>query len=81
MRVEGTVIGQNVDAQGLDMPLTIRGQFPGHVVITRECRGGEVLDAVLDPFHRPAQDDGGDDRHHIAGIDADLVAEAATNVR
>jgi hypothetical protein len=50
------------------------------VIVARERRRGEVLDAVLDPFHRLAGDDGGDRRADVAGIGADLVAKAAADV-
>ena len=51
-----------------------------HVEVARERGGRQILDPVLDPLHRPAGDDRGDDRADIAGIGADLVAEAAADI-
>ena len=78
--IERAVIGEHVDAQARDLAVLGRGDFGGHVIVARERGRGQVLDAVLDPFHRLAGDDGGDRRADIAGIGADLVAEAAADV-
>ena len=78
--VERAMIGQHMDAQAGDLALLGRRDFGGHVVVARKRGGGEVLDAVLDPFHRFAGDDRGDRRTNIAGIGADLVAETAADV-
>jgi hypothetical protein len=50
------------------------------VIVARERRRGQVLDAVLDPLHRLAGDDRGHRGADIAGIGADLVAETAADV-
>ena len=78
--IEGAVVGEHVDAQAGDLALLRRRDLRRHVVVARERGRGEVLDAVLDPFHRLAGDDRGDRRADIAGIGADLVAEAAADV-
>ena len=78
--VERAVIGQHVDAQARDLAFLGRGDLGGHVIVARERGRGQVLDAVLDPFHRLAGDDRGDRGADIAGIGADLVAEAAADI-
>ena len=55
--------------------------LPRHVVVAGERRAHQVLAAVLHPLHRLAGDDRADDGEHVAGVDADLVAEAAADVR
>ena len=69
-----------MDAQARDLAVLGRGDLGRHVVVARERGGRQVLDAVLDPFDRPAGDDRGDDRADVARIGADLVAEAAADV-
>ncbi len=78
--VEGAVIGQHMDAQAGDLALLGGGDLGGHVVVAGKRGGGEVLHAVLDPFHRLAGDDRGDRGADIARIGADLVAEAAADI-
>src|ERR1700752_3010274 len=78
--IESTVVSEYVDAKARDLALFGRGDFRGHVVVARKRGCGQVLDAILDPFHRLAGDDGRDRRADIAGIGADLVAEAATDI-
>ena len=78
--VEGAVIGKNMHAQAGDPAVAGRRDLRRHVIVARERRGREVLDAVLDPFDRQPSDDRGDRRADIAGIGADLVAEAAADV-
>ena len=50
------------------------------MIIARERGRGEVLDAVLDPFHRLAGDDRGHRRTDVAGIGTDLVAKTAADI-
>ena len=78
--VERAVVGDGVDAQRRHLAVLRGGDLGGHVVVARERGGRQVLDAVLDPFDRPAGHDRGDDRADVAGIGADLVAEAAADV-
>ena len=40
-----------------------------------------MLHAIFDPLDRPPEHDRGDDRGDVARVDADLVAEAAADVR
>jgi Arc/MetJ family transcription regulator len=78
--VEGAVVGQHMHAQAGDLAVLGRRDLRRHVIVAGEGGGGEVLHPVLDPFHRLAGDDGRDGRADIAGIGADLVAEAAADV-
>ena len=78
--VERPVVADNVAFQGRDASVPGGGDLAGHVVVAREGRRREVLDAILDPLHRLAGDDGGDDGADVARIDADLVPEAAADV-
>ena len=78
--VERAVVGDDVDAQTGDLAVGGSGQFAVHVVVTGEGGRRDVFDAVFHPFHGAAQDDGGHDGAHIAGVNADLVAKAATDV-
>ena len=78
--IEAAVVGDRVHAQARDLAVLGGGDLGRHVVVARERGGGEVLDAVLHPLHRLARDDGGDDGADVAGIGADLVAEAAADV-
>ena len=80
-RVEGAVVGQHRGPDAEDAPVPGGRDLPAHVVVAGERGGHEVFGAVLHPLHRPAGDDGGDHRADVAGVDADLVAEAAADVR
>ena len=74
------MVGDGVAAQPRHPAVLGGGDFRLHVEVARERRGREVLDAVLDPFHRPAGHDRRDDRADVARIGADLVAEAAADI-
>ena len=78
--VERAVVGQHVGPDRQDLALVGGGDLADHDVVAREARRGQVLAAVLHPFHRLAQHQRADDRAHVAGIDRHLVAEAAADV-
>ena len=78
--VECAVVGDGVAAHRRHLAVLGAGDFHIHVEVARKRRGGEVLDAILDPFHRSPGHDRGNDRADIARISAHLVAEAAANV-
>ena len=78
--VEGAVVGEDVNAQRRHPAVARRRDFGRHVIVAGERGRRQILDAVLDPFDRQAGDDRGDGRADIAGIGADLVAEAAADV-
>ena len=78
--IERAVVGEHVHPKARDPAVPPRRELAGHVVVARESRRRQVLDPVLDPLHRHAEHDRGDDRADVARIDADLVAEAAADV-
>lgn len=78
--VEGAVVGEHMHAHGLDLAVFGGRKFRRHVIVAGKRRGGEVLHPVLDPLDRHAEHDGADNRADIAGIGADLVAEAAADI-
>ena len=51
------------------------------VHVAAEPRRGQVAGLVLDPLHRLAEQDRGQDRRDVAGVDRHLVAEPAADVR
>ena len=77
--VEGAVVGEHVDAQAGDLAV-LGADLAAHDVVAGEPGGDEVLGAVLDPLDRDAGHDRAGDRADVAGIDRDLVAEAAADV-
>jgi hypothetical protein len=76
----GNLVGERPDPYAEDLAVPGRRDRAAHVVIAGERGGHEVLGPVLHPLHRPAGENGADDRAHVAGIDADLVAEPAADV-
>ena len=74
------MVGDHVDAQAGDLAVGRGGDFAVHVVVAGKGGGRDVLDPVLNPFHRTTQHNGRHDGTHIAGVDTDLVAEAAADV-
>ena len=79
--VEGPVVGEYVDPDPEDPAVPGRGDLALHVVVAGERGGHQVLAPVLDPLDRLPGEDRADHREHVAGVDADLVAEAAADVR
>ena len=65
--VEGAVVGDGVDAEAGHLAVLGRRDLGRHVVVAGEGGGRQVLDAVLDPLHRQAGDDRGDDGADVAG--------------
>ena len=55
--------------------------LPLHQVVAGEAGRRQVLRPVLHPLDRLAGEDGADDGADVAGVDRDLVAEAAADVR
>jgi hypothetical protein len=78
--VEGAVVGDGVAAQRRHPAVLGGGDFHLHVEVACKRRGRKVLDAILDPFHRPSSHDRCDDRADVARIGSDLVAESAADV-
>ena len=61
-------------------PAVLDRQLAVHVVVAREPGRDQVSRAVLDPLHRPAEQERGRRGHDVAGVDRHLVAEAAADV-
>ncbi len=78
-RVEGAVVGDDVDAQARDLAV-LRAHLAPHDVVAREARRGQVLGAVLDPLDGDAGHDRAGDRTHVPRIHRHLVPEAAADV-
>ncbi len=78
--VERAVVGEHVGADREDLAVLGRRDLAAHHVVAGEAGADEVLGAVLDPLHRLAEHQRGDDRADVAGVDRHLVAEAAADV-
>ena len=70
---------RSFDAQTGDPPVLER-QLAAHVVVAGEAGRDEVAGAVLDPLHRPADQERGRRGDDVAGVDRHLVPEAAAQV-
>ena len=70
--------GVHPDAEDLAVPA--QRQLAVQVDVAGEPGRDQVAGPVLDPLHRPLQQDRGEDRHDVAGVDRHLVAEAAAEV-
>ncbi len=78
---EGALVGDHVDPQPEDAALVGQSHLPVHVVVTPEPGRDQVLGPGLHPLHRLSDHQRGGGRHDIAGVDGDLVAESAPDVR
>ncbi len=81
LRVEGTVVGEDVGADGEHLAVLRGRDLALHVVVAGEARGDQVLRARLDPLDRLADQERRRGRDDVAGVDRHLVAEAAADVR
>ena len=63
------------------MPSFLERHLPVHVEVAREAGGDQVLGPVLDPLHRPAEQQRRGGRHDVARVHRHLVAESAADVR
>ena len=79
--VERAVVGQDVGADPEDLALLGGRDLAAHDVVAGEAGAHEVLEAVLHPLDRLAEDQRRDDRADVARVDRHLVAEAAADVR
>src|SRR5215208_5385018 len=80
VRVEGAVVGENVDADAEDVSVLVRRDLADHVVVAGEAGANQILRARLHPLDGPAEHERGDGRAHVAGIDGHLVTEPAADV-
>ena len=72
---ECSVVSQAGDPVALERELAV------HVVVAGEAGRDQVAGAVLDPLHRPPDQQRGRRRDDVARVDRHLVAEAAADVR
>ena len=78
---ERAVVLELIEAQGENAAVLRDGGFDLGDAVRTGAGGEEMLEPVLDPFHRPAGDAGGDRRQHDVGKDRELDAEAAAASR
>ncbi len=77
---ECAVVGERAHPHAEDLAVAAQRQLTVQVDVPREAGGDQVPGLVLDPLDRALQQDGGQDRADVAGIDGHLVAEAAADV-
>ncbi len=78
--IKCAVIGDHVDPQSQDFAVLRCRQLTIHVVVTRKCGAGDIFDAVFHPLYGATQHDGRHDGADVAGINANFVAEATTDI-
>ena len=78
---ERAVVLELVHAQREDAAVLGDGGFDLSDAIGSGTGGDQMLDAILDPFHRAAGDARGDRRQHHIGEHRELDAEAAAGIR
>ncbi len=78
---ERAMVGVTVHPHAEDLAVLAQRHLAVQVHVPREPGRDQVAGLVLDPLHRPLQQDRGQDGADIAGIDRHLVAEAAADVR
>jgi hypothetical protein len=78
---ERAVIGVGVHPDAEDLAIAAQGQLALEVDVPGEPGGDQVPGLVLDPLDRALQQDRGQDRADVAGVDRHLVAEPAADVR
>ena len=76
---ERAVVGEHLHAQAGDLAVLDR-QLAVHVVVAGEAGRDQVPGAVLDPLHRPPDQERRGRRDDVARVDRHLVAEAAADV-
>ena len=81
IRVGVPLVGEHLHAQAGHRPVVLQRELAVHVEVAREAGRDQVAGAVLDPLHRPAEQQRGRRRDDVARIDGHLVAEAAADVR
>jgi hypothetical protein len=77
---ERAVVGVGVHPEAEDLAVPAQRHLALEVDVAREPGGDEVAGLVLDPLHRALEQDRGQDRADVAGVDRHLVAEAAADV-
>jgi hypothetical protein len=78
---ERAVVRRGVHPDTEDLAVSTQRQLTVEVDVATEAGRDQVARLVLDPLHRDLEQDRGEDRHDVTGIDRHLVAEAAAEVR
>ena len=81
VREERAVVSVGADPHPEDLAVLPQRHLAVQVDVPGEAGRDEVAGLVLDPLHRPLQQDRGQDRADVAGIHRHLVAEPAADVR
>src|SRR5262249_54580355 len=79
--VERPVVGQHVDPQAQDLAFPGGGDLAVHVVVAGKGGRHQVLGAALPPLDRGSGTDAADNAAHVTGVNPDLVAESAADIR
>ena len=79
-RVPCAAIEDEIVAQSQDLAVTVKADLDLVQLVARMGRALEVLLAVLDPAHRPAEPARQKRDYQILGVDVTLEPEPATNV-
>ena len=74
-------VGDDLDPQPDDLALPVDREVDVVHLPPSVGGGGEALPPVLDPLHRPIEEDGGTGGQRLLGVDVELAAEAATHLR
>ncbi len=78
--VERAFVGEQRDPQAGHRAIGLQRDLAVHVEVAREPGRDQVLGAVLDPLHGPAEQERRSRRHDVPGVDRDLVAEPTADV-
>ncbi len=79
-RVPGAAIDEIIVADRDDAAIIVEPYLDVMQLVARMRRAHQVLAAVLDPPHRPAEPVGEEGDKQIFGIDVPLTAEAAADI-
>ena len=74
------LVGEHLHAQARHRPVVLQRELAVHVEVAREAGRDQVAGAVLDPLHRPAEQERRRGRDDVARVDGHLVAEPAADV-
>jgi hypothetical protein len=78
---ERAVVGVAAHPHPEDLAVLAQRHLPVQVDVAREAGGDQVARLVLDPLHRPLEQDRGQDRADVPRVHRHLVAEPAADVR
>ena len=76
----GALVGEEDVVEGEDEAARVDRGADAVDLVARVVGGDEVLAAVLDPLHRPAEPERAERHEHILGVDLAADAEAAADM-